>query len=166
MKKTMATKILLSFFVAICALACTPEVEPIRYGAENCAHCMMTISDRRFGAELLTQKGRVYKFDAVECLAAFHIENANTGHTVHSLWITDFSNPGTLINAETATYLRSTTLKSPMGLYLSGYGTRDDAEAAQAEHAGVLMGWPEVEAFVRNAWTDQKPGHSEGGENQ
>src|SRR5690606_30570495 len=61
--------------VAACLLllftACKPEAQAIDYGFDSCTHCKMTIADNRYGAELVTQKGKVYKFDAVECLTAY-----------------------------------------------------------------------------------------------
>lgn len=155
----MLKKILLPLILSLSWIACTPEIVPIDYGADNCDNCMMTISDQRYGAELLTQKGKAYKFDAIECLAAFHINPANAKLEIHSLWVTEFSNPGGLIRAEEATFLKSTTLKSPMGLYLSGHATKQAAQAVQAGHEGELLNWPQVESFVKTTWMDQKPGH-------
>lgn len=37
----------------------------------------MTISDGRFGAELITKKGRVYKFDDLRCLINYKAENTS-----------------------------------------------------------------------------------------
>lgn len=155
----MLKKILLPLILSLSWIACTPEIVPIDYGADNCDNCMMTISDQRYGAELLTQKGKAYKFDAIECLAAFHIDPANTELEVHSIWITDFSSPGTLIDAKQATFLKSTTLKSPMGLYLSGHTTRDKAQGIQADHPGDLLVWSEVKSYVRESWIDKKQHH-------
>jgi len=57
----------------LCCLltACSHEPDPIRYGKDACAHCKMTIMDKRFSAELITAKGKVFKFDAAECMAGF-----------------------------------------------------------------------------------------------
>ncbi|MDX1911017.1 MAG: hypothetical protein SFV22_06010, partial [Saprospiraceae bacterium] len=49
-------------------VACSTGPEPIRYGQDNCHACKMTLTDRRFGAEIVTKKGKVYKFDDLNCL--------------------------------------------------------------------------------------------------
>ena len=38
---------------------CSTEPLPIRYGQDNCDFCKMTISDHRFGAEIVTKKGKI-----------------------------------------------------------------------------------------------------------
>lgn len=56
--------------LAFCS-SCTTGPEPIRYGQDNCHHCQMTLMDKRFGAEIVTDKGKVYKFDDLNCLVNF-----------------------------------------------------------------------------------------------
>ena len=43
--------------------SCSTAPQPIRIGQDNCDFCKMTISDNRFGAEIITKKGKVYIFD-------------------------------------------------------------------------------------------------------
>lgn len=45
-------------------------VEPA-WGKEPCAHCSMLLSDRRFGAQLLTGEGERKFFDDLGCLVVF-----------------------------------------------------------------------------------------------
>src|SRR5690606_12451098 len=89
--------------VAACLLllftACKPEAQAIDYGFDSCTHCKMTIADNRYGAELVTQKGKVYKFDAIECLAAFKETDSEEAYAM--LLVTDFSEPGVFIDAKT-----------------------------------------------------------------
>ncbi|MCC6725443.1 MAG: hypothetical protein IT258_13125, partial [Saprospiraceae bacterium] len=56
----------LTSILLFCSLltACTPTAEPISFGEDMCAHCKMTIVDEQFAAEAVSQKGKVYKFDA------------------------------------------------------------------------------------------------------
>ncbi len=63
--------ILLLFLIA----GCSTEPEPIRFGEDKCAYCQMMIAEPNYGAELVTEKGRVYKFDAVECLVNYQAEH-------------------------------------------------------------------------------------------
>ena len=58
-------------FLSLSLISCSVEPKPVPYGEANCTHCNMTISDNRYGAELVTDKGKVFYFDAVECLAAY-----------------------------------------------------------------------------------------------
>ncbi len=78
--------------------SCSKGPKPIEYGSDNCDYCRMLITDPKFGTEFINDKGKVYKFDSVECLAAFSTEPADDME--HSMWITDFFNPGVLVESK------------------------------------------------------------------
>jgi len=97
------------------------------------------ISDTRFGAELVTRKGKIYKFDAIECLIP---ELVKKGEEMYEfVLVTDFHQPKELIDARSAWYLISKNLPSPMGGFLSAYHSKSAAEAALLESGGELMNW-------------------------
>ena len=48
------------------AVSCSPEAQPINYGSDQCDFCRMTIVDKAHAAEVVTKKGRAYKFDSGE----------------------------------------------------------------------------------------------------
>jgi copper chaperone NosL len=62
---------IIPIFIMIMLIACNPERKPIQYGEDKCAFCRMSIVDQRFGGEIVTQKGKVYMFDAVECMVNY-----------------------------------------------------------------------------------------------
>lgn len=115
---------------------CAPGPRDIAFDKENCAQCAMTISDRRFAGELVTKKGKVYVFDAIECAASFIDEHKVEVEEVEQIWMTDFSRPGTLVNGAKAWYLRSDSIASPMGLHLAAF----EQEAAFKDHQRRLGG--------------------------
>ena len=112
----------------------------------------MMIMDARFSAELVTRTGKVYKFDAIECLAAYTLEKKVPAEAVHSLWVSPFDQPAAFIPAHTAIFLHSSSLGSPMGMSLSSYQSKSDAEVSQQRHAGDLLSWGEVVRLVASAW--------------
>ena len=123
-------------------MSCTVEPQAIAYGSENCHHCQMTISDNRYGAELVTKKGKVFKFDSAECLAAYLKEQPKTEA---ELWlVTDFEKPGQFINASEAIFMQSENQPSPMGLNLTAFGDQDRAAAVAQEKNGQLLTWTDV----------------------
>ncbi|HFB39308.1 MAG TPA: nitrous oxide reductase, partial [Oceanithermus sp.] len=114
---------LLLVLVALLA-ACRPKGPvPIEYGQDICAFCKMIIADPRYGAELITKKGKVYKFDSVECMVAFMMYDLKP-EDVAAAYVTDFAHPGKLIPAEEAYYLQSTGLRSPMSLGITAFATK------------------------------------------
>jgi copper chaperone NosL len=130
--------------VATCLLllSCTPEPQEIAYGSENCHHCQMTISDNRYGAELVTKKGKVFKFDSAECLAAYVKEQPNT--VAELLLVSDFENPGHFINASEAIFMQSENQPSPMGLNLTAFADQSRAIKVAREKDGKLLAWSDV----------------------
>ena len=112
--------------------------EPIALGKDNCANCGMIISDAKFGAELITGKGKLYTFDSVECLAGY-LNKKGKGTEVGSLWVVDFNRPPALIDATKASYLVSDGLKSPMGLNLCAFGEREAATGMGVRYPGTVL---------------------------
>lgn len=137
------------FVVSLLWGGCTPSPTPIRYGQDNCANCQMLVMDNRFGAELVTDKGKVYVFDSIECLAWYREVPAEA---VHSRWVTDYNLPGTLIDAAAAFYLSSDNLRSPMGVNLSAFSDEKIAASYQQDHGGEVLRWDGVTALVARAW--------------
>lgn len=135
--------------LALGVTACESGPKPIVYGSDTCAYCSMTIMDQRFGAELVTKTGKVHKFDSVECLAAY-AQTKGQGEA-KSHWVTDFGAPGKLSPAETALYLRSEEMQSPMGLHLAAFADQANLDAARQQFGGEQMNWSAVLEFVRTS---------------
>lgn len=123
-------------------VSCEISPKPIDYGSDGCHFCSMTIVDRQHAAEIVTKKGKVFKFDAVECMMN-HLKDIDVS-MVGLFLVNDFQNPGELIDAEKATFLISKDIPSPMGEYLSAFQTRKDAENIEAENNGELFTWDEL----------------------
>jgi copper chaperone NosL len=88
----------------------------------------------------------VHKFDSIECLASFYATLQDSA-TVRSLWVSDYSKPGTLIPAREALYIHHEGPGSPMGRGL--LALRGDAGAAGAvAPAGDTLGWNAVVQLV------------------
>ena len=111
----MKTIFLISLLLVFVFLSsCRPEFEPISYGHDACAHCKMTIMDKRYAAEILTKKGKVYKFDDISCLKKY-IKEENKPEIDLSVFVADYSNPDNkFLDARDVVYLHSEVFKSPM----------------------------------------------------
>ncbi|TFH01897.1 MAG: hypothetical protein E4H13_03620 [Calditrichales bacterium] len=146
---------LIAYLIGIIWLAfsaCSPQVEPIRFGNDMCVYCKMMISDTRFGAALLTAKGKTYKYDSVECMAAYFLEERVAQSDIHSMWVIDFDHPEKLIDAQTAVYLESEALHSPMGLNLSAFSGESQARKMEKIHPGNIKTWLKVQNLVESQW--------------
>jgi copper chaperone NosL len=124
--------------------ACGPaKPEPIGYDADQCAYCRMQISDRRFGAELLTRHGRSIKFDSIECLLAFYKQAASAGD-VGTVWVSDFRHPGTLIDATHATFVDLGVGRAPMGRGWAAVATAEDAAKLGITDPRAIKRWSDL----------------------
>ena len=139
---------MLIFIITILLFNCSAKPKQIEYGIDNCAFCDMTIMDDKFSAELVTEKGKVYKFDAIECMLRYQYRNTEQNHSIYL--IADYSNPGELVDATTSTFLISNQIPSPMGAYLSGYKTNSDAQATLNSNGGSIYNWEQIDKFINN----------------
>lgn len=132
-------KIILAVLTAaVCLLsACSKGFEPIRYGKDACAHCKMTIMDKRFAAELVNPKGKVFKFDDISCLRAFTSELAGS-----MVYVNGFgSTPENPLDAVAAVYLRHESFNSPMNGNLAAFADEADAAALKDSLRLELFTW-------------------------
>ncbi len=136
LKHYSALALLLLFF------SCNVGPKPINYGSDGCHFCKMTIVDKVHAAEIVTKKGKVYMFDATECMIHF-MEDFDTSEI--KLYLSNnYTEPETLIDATKATFLISENIPSPMGAFLSAFKNKADAEKFQAEKGGELYIWEEL----------------------
>lgn len=138
--------------------SCEPAPEAIDWGKTECAHCKMNIADKRFAAELLTTKGKAYKFDAIECMAGFLNDGTVAKADVHSLWVMDYDNAGTFLNAQKSFFLQSPKFHSPMSLNIAAFANNKAVRAAEQQYAGKELYWDGVRLLVAKEWsTETKP---------
>ncbi len=130
------------FIIIFTLSSCSTEPVPIEYGKDACHFCKMNIVDKQHAAEIVTQKGKPFKYDAVECMMR-EIKVIKESEIAIYL-ITDYTSPGKLVDATKATYLISENIPSPMGANLSGFENKEDAERTFEEKGGTLYSWEEL----------------------
>lgn len=139
---------------AVLALsACSPAPESVAYGVEECGFCRMVIADPPFAAQAVSRTGRTFKFDSVECMAAFVLRGDLAAEETHSLWVQDLDSPGPWLRAEKAAFLHGGVLRSPMGLSLAAVDASRIDSAASRRHQGERLSWDEVLDLVERAWS-------------
>lgn len=131
--------LILILLLAFVSISCTVKPDPINYGQDACHYCKMTIVDKVHAAEIVTQKGKVYKFDASECMVNF-MDEFDTAEI--QLYLTNhYNEPEVLIDATQASFLISKNIPSPMGAFLTAFKTKQEAETVQAEQGGDIYTW-------------------------
>ncbi len=133
---------LMVLMIGFALLSCSPKPQAIAYGADGCHYCKMTIVDRIHAAEIVTNKGKVYKFDAIECMLNYDKE---IEEGINAMYLVNhYGNPEELINASEATFLISENIPSPMGAFLTAFKTKDEAGKIKMEKEGKIYSWKEL----------------------
>lgn len=108
-------------------VSCNISPQQIEYGTDACHYCNMTIVDRQHSAQLVTTKGKAYKYDAIECMV--HSLQDEMKDTEMALYlVADFNQPGQLMDATMASYLVSDQIASPMGANLSAFENENSGD--------------------------------------
>lgn len=122
--------------------SCSVKPVKIEYGKDTCHYCKMTIVDKTHAAETVTLKGKVFKYDAIECMLNDLAEKDKNAFSY--ILVTDYLSPEKLIDAVDATYLISQQIKSPMGENLSAF------EETPKGYEGSLYTWQEINEHFKN----------------
>lgn len=131
--KTINRSLKIIFLITF-TCACSIAPRPINYGSDACHYCKMTIVDKQHAAQIVSQKGKSFKYDAIECM--MNDINRRDVMSIAEFLVADYNNPGKLLDARKAHFLISKAIKSPMGEFLSAFSS----EQLVREKVGLLGG--------------------------
>ena len=141
-KRAQRSMSLLLVFLGISLAGCSPDGPvPIRLNQDPCDFCRMTIADGRFASEIITQKGRVFKFDDLHCLSAYIKEQAPE---IKQVYINDYSQNNKLIDATAAFFVQSEAINSPMGGKTAAFEDQTAARQFANKLETSLLNWDTV----------------------
>jgi len=144
-KKTLSVPNALVLFCLIFVLSsCNTGPEPIKTGIDNCYFCKMTISDPRFGAEIVTKKGKIYKFDDTHCLLAYLKTNDIPADNIKDTYLSNFCAKQQLLNVKQALLLKSDEIRGPMGGNIAAFEQADSLKKIQERFHGTAVNWNEL----------------------
>lgn len=136
---TVNTALLVIVFATIFSSCGQVKSEPIELNKDNCESCKMTIADPRFACEIVTKKGRVYKFDDIACLKNFlKKEDKNK---LAEILIADFANGHQLKNIHDCYYVEFESINSPMQGNTIAFANKDSADSYAALHNTKTIDW-------------------------
>jgi len=144
-QKPPVMKLVLLFCTSILLASCSTEPKPIVLGKDNCDFCKMTISDPRFGAEIVTNKGKIYKFDDQHCIIDFMKSDKLAQNDIAGVYFTDFNKPHELIPVLDAHFLQSPALKSPMNGNIAAFRHPDSLAKALPAFYGNAISWEDMQ---------------------
>ncbi|MEX2416746.1 MAG: nitrous oxide reductase accessory protein NosL [Paenibacillaceae bacterium] len=146
--KYVKTMILLSV-VVIALIGCgDKKYEPVAVNedVDKCDICNMQVNDNGFATQLITEEGKVYKFDDLGCMNEWKKENGTDEIEIEFVRDQETSE---WINADRAYYAYDPSFKSPMAYGLISFKDKKSAEQYIVEQGtGVLMNWSDLSSHT------------------
>jgi copper chaperone NosL len=130
-----------SIFLMFALMSCNTGPQPIKLGADACSFCKMSIADNRFGAEIITKKGKIYKFDDMHCVLGFMKANTINNNDIKESWLVNFDEPHNFIDAKKSFLLKSNELHSPMGGNVATFSDENKLKEAMKNIKGETTTW-------------------------
>lgn len=130
--------------IAFSLSSCHAGPEAIVAGVDNCYFCKMGISDVRYAAEIVTKKGKVYKFDDVHCLLSFTKAKMVEASAIKDIYLSDFTGNHPLINAAESFLLQSGEIRGPMNGNLIAAKNKDSLKQLAQQFNAVETTWQQV----------------------
>ncbi|MFT3747263.1 MAG: nitrous oxide reductase accessory protein NosL [Agriterribacter sp.] len=124
--------------------SCNTGPEAITAGRDNCSHCKMSISDIKYAAEIVTQKGKIYKFDDITCLVSFIKDKAVDEKDVQQVYLSDFSAPHNLVTSGEAFLLKGGSIHAPMNGDIVAFANKDSLAKMVSQLGAAEVTWQQV----------------------
>jgi copper chaperone NosL len=129
--------------------SCNTKPQPFEPGKDVCQFCKMGITDTRFGGEIITKKGKAYKFDDLHCMISFMKMGAEADKDIARKLTIDFEKPNEFIDISSANFVTAPELKSPMGSNTAGFAGKRAAENYLKGKQAVLNNWQTLYTTVQ-----------------
>lgn len=124
--------------------SCTAGPEKIVAGTDNCYFCKMTITDAKYGAEIVTKKGKVFKFDDIHCLLAFTKAKMVDDAQVKDIYLVDYTGSHALVKASESLLLQGDEIHGPMNGNIIAFANKDSLRKIAAQISATEIKWSEV----------------------
>lgn len=138
----------LGIFVSLVGCAQSKaEIQPpeIFYGQDVCDECSMIISDAKFAAATIDLKGNAHKFDDIGGMLVYHMDHPES--QVRAYFVHDY-NTQAWLRGETALYVRSPQIQSPMNDGIAAFADQTSAETYAARVGGTVNKFDEIRVYV------------------
>jgi copper chaperone NosL len=130
--------------VSLSMTGCDTGPVPIRYGKEACDHCKMTLIDKKAGGEIVTAKGKVFRFDDTRCIIEYLESGVIKKDNAATVYLVDYSGDGSFIPSGNAFLLKSDALHTPMGGNVVAFKDEASRQKVMEKIEGTTLTWAEL----------------------
>ncbi len=124
--------------------SCSNGPQPLKPGVDNCTFCQMTISNSRFGSEIITMKGRAFKYDDIACMISDMSAKNMKAEDIQTIYSSDFCGSHELIDVKSCSFLKSENLKSPMSGNIASFSNKDSLSHYLTIYQGETVTWEDI----------------------
>jgi len=141
---------IIAILTAFLLAGCTVEPRPIQFGHDDCELCKMKLMDERFGAQLVTERGRIFMFDDVNCMVMYMDSEEGQRHNYKYELVVDYSNPGALLDVHYTYFLRNENVRTPMNSQVVALPDEETLDEYRDEFdGGIYLGWGEIKTHFK-----------------
>ena len=138
-------KCIFSVLVTLLCLSCNTQPQVLVVGKDVCYFCKMPVADARFGAELITVKGKIYKFDDIGCMISFMKNDLPSAEKTKDLYVVSYENNQKLMHVNETVFLKSAQLHTPMNSGIAACASHDEAASLMKEFPGEILTWQQLQ---------------------
>jgi len=136
--------IILILFTLI--ISCSTGPQPLMVGKDECFYCKMPVAEKKFGAEIITEKGKCYKFDDVGCMINFMKYNFSTNEKAKNILTVNYADHQQFLNVNDCVFLKSVVLHSPMNSGIAAFESTNEVQRFLREFPGSVLSWNQLQA--------------------
>ncbi len=149
-RKTKNNILAVPAIIAILFLSsCSAQPEPFKYGTDICHTCKMGIIDPKFGSEIITGKGKVYKFDDVICMNRFIKSGTLEEKDIKQTVVINFEKQIDFLDVQKSFFVVAAEVRSPMGSNAAAFVSKEAAEKFNQTKKGLVLNWQELSAKLQ-----------------
>lgn len=143
-KSNVISTVAILLFTSLLFTSCSAQPKAIKLGVDQCYYCKMKVSDARFPAEIITQKGKVFIFDDLKCTVEFIKENTEISSQIKDIYASDYSGNNSLVNIKNAHFYSSADLRSPMSGNIASFENIDSLTLLMKDKTGQQVEWNNI----------------------
>ncbi len=124
--------------------SCQSNPQPFAYGKDICDECKMTIMDPKFGGQVITKKGKVYKFDDAHCMVNFLKKGNVKQDEIGKAIFINYEKQNDFLDIKSASFVTSEELKSPMNSNTAAFASEPEAIKKAQSVNGAVKNWDQL----------------------
>lgn len=138
----------------LAVMGCQADQKPQPIEAHDvCASCKMAISETRYAAQVVDKEGSAHKFDDIGCMLRYRREHKLPQARIYVMDYVDRQ----WLEAESAVFLRSGAIASPMASGLAAFRDRVAAQQFLKGSSGQITSFSDLTSNPASARPASEP---------